>query len=314
MEIKVVGAGVAGLSAAIALREAGYNADVISAEPPAATTSAVAAAIWWPYLAEPFERVLDWGTVSLDEFARLASTPGSGVEIGRTIEYTDHLERPVWADLVPDFRPLTEEELPGDVAAGFEVTAPRIDPSRYLPYLVERLEGAGGSVDIGARLEALEEAPGDVVVNCTGVAARHLCGDDEVFPIRGQVVMVPNPGIEVGIIDERNPEEIAYVLPRPEAVVLGGTRVAGDWSLDPDPGTSDRILRDATRLEPRLAGLSIQDVRVGLRPGRTTVRVEAERLKDGRTVVHNYGYGGSGYTLSWGCAGEVVRLAGSAMA
>jgi D-amino-acid oxidase len=38
------------------------------------------------------------------------------------------------------------------------------------------------------------------------------------------------------------------------------------------------------------------------------VRLCAHRLRDGRSVIHNYGHGGSGFTLSWGCAQEVLQL------
>ena len=48
---------------------------------------------------------------------------------------------------------------------------------------------------------------------------------------------------------------------------------------------------------------------VGLRPGRHEVRLEVEQLANGRKVIHNYGHGAVGYTLSWGCANEVVELA-----
>ena len=47
---------------------------------------------------------------------------------------------------------------------------------------------------------------------------------------------------------------------------------------------------------------------VGLRPGRMEVRLEREE-KNGKYLIHNYGHGGSGVTLSWGCADEVVELA-----
>lgn len=50
---------------------------------------------------------------------------------------------------------------------------------------------------------------------------------------------------------------------------------------------------------------------VGLRPGRTEVRIEAEKICiEGKTlnVVHNYGHGGAGVTLCFGCAVDASNL------
>jgi D-amino-acid oxidase len=49
-------------------------------------------------------------------------------------------------------------------------------------------------------------------------------------------------------------------------------------------------------------------VLTGLRPARSAVRVETEQLGNA-WCVHNYGHGGNGVSLSWGCAREVVELA-----
>ncbi len=80
----------------------------------------------------------------------------------------------------------------------------------------------------------------------------------------------------------------------------------------PDPAITQRILADGAQLDGRVAELDVLDVRVGLRPGRPSVRVEREQLADGRPVVHNYGHDGAGFILSWGCAQEVVDLATAA--
>jgi D-amino-acid oxidase len=98
-------------------------------------------------------------------------------------------------------------------------------------------------------------------------------------------------------------------------VVLGGTEVAGDWSAEPDPATAGRILRDCATVDPRLASARIIEHRVGFRPARPQVRLEAGEAvaADGtsqRLLVHNYGHGGAGVTLSWGCAREVAGLVG----
>jgi len=54
-------------------------------------------------------------------------------------------------------------------------------------------------------------------------------------------------------------------------------------------------------------------VSVGLRPSRKEVRLEIESLSSGRWAIHNYGHGGAGVTLSWGCADEVTRIVSSKM-
>jgi D-amino-acid oxidase len=85
-------------------------------------------------------------------------------------------------------------------------------------------------------------------------------------------------------------------------VVLGGT--ADDTRADrqPDDEVAARILQRCVAIEPRLAGLPVLEHRVGLRPARARVRLEREG-----TVVHNYGHGGAGVSISWGCAREVTR-------
>jgi D-amino-acid oxidase len=94
-----------------------------------------------------------------------------------------------------------------------------------------------------------------------------------------------------------------YVVPRADHVVVGGTDGADDWSRTPSPEIATEILHRATRLVPELAEATVVGHRVGLRPVRPAVRLERE----GR-VIHCYGQGGAGVTLSWGCAEEVREL------
>jgi D-amino-acid oxidase len=63
---------------------------------------------------------------------------------------------------------------------------------------------------------------------------------------------------------------------------------------------------------PALAHAPVLGTVAGLRPARPTVRLERGVLADGTPVIHDYGHGGSGITLAWGCADEVAREAGSA--
>jgi D-amino-acid oxidase len=108
------------------------------------------------------------------------------------------------------------------------------------------------------------------------------------------------------MVDELGPNALAYILPRPDVVVLGGTAEDGDTDLRPREETTRQILAKTRRMQPELAEASYVGAAVGLRPARREVRLEGNHLDDGRLVVHDYGHGGSGFTLSWGCADEVV--------
>ena len=81
MRAVVVGAGVVGLSTAVRLREAGIEAHVVARDDPLDTTSAVAAALWYPYRALPAERVTQWSAQTYSALAALAEVPGSGVRM-----------------------------------------------------------------------------------------------------------------------------------------------------------------------------------------------------------------------------------------
>ena len=130
--------------------------------------------------------------------------------------------------------------------------------------------------------------------------AKELASDPSVTPIRGQVVCVENPGIDQVLLDEGNPDGITYIVPRSADCILGGTAEVGADGLEPDPDVARGILLRCTELEPRLHQARVLAHKVGLRPGRPTIRLETDELPDARPCVHNYGHGGAGVTLSWG--------------
>jgi len=143
------------------------------------------------------------------------------------------------------------------------------------------------------------------VVNCTGVWAGELVGDTAVTPIRGQIIRASKPaGLPDEIVHLDAEVYSTYIVPRRNDVILGGSKQRGDWRLAPDPALAEDIWRRCLTLQPALKDAEILEHRVGLRPGRTEVRLELEG-----TVIHNYGHGSIGHTLAWGCAAEVVQLA-----
>jgi D-amino-acid oxidase len=121
-------------------------------------------------------------------------------------------------------------------------------------------------------------------------------------------VRVRNPGLERFVLDGEHPEGVTYVIPRSGDCILGGTAEEGEWDTEPDSQTAAAILRRCVALEPRLAETEVLEHKVGLRPGRPEIRLEIEGVSESAPRVHNYGHGGSGVTLSWGCAEETLRL------
>jgi D-amino-acid oxidase len=311
----VVGCGVIGLTTAVRLREAGLGVRIVTAELPQATTSSVAAAVWYPYRAYPEDRVLAWGRKAFRVFEELSQLPDSGVRMREGLEiWREPVPDPWWAHAVPHpVRRCSEDELPPGYRDGHAFVAPVVEMPIYLRYLLDRFAIAGGSIEERA-LGSLDEAGGArVIVNCAGLGAHQLVGDLSMTPIRGQILRVRNPGLERFVLDEANPEGVTYIVPRSRDCVLGGTAEEGEWKTDPDPRTAAGILRRCAALEPRLEGVEVLEHRVGLRPGRPEIRLEFENIENGIPRVHNYGHGGSGVTLSWGCAEDALGLVSQAL-
>lgn len=297
--VMVVGAGVVGLTCALRLLQEGHRVDVLARDLPLETTSAVAAAIWYPYLSLPKERVLGWGAASFAEFVALAGEPETGVRMVTGTEvHRRRTPEPWWRDAVPSLD--RETALPVGYRDGWTFSTPVIEMPRYLRWLWAQVEELGGTVT-RMNLSALPTGA-DLVINCSGIGARLFGNDRTVAPVRGQVLHVEQFGLDRWWLDSEAP---TYVVPRSRDIVVGGTEESGEWSRTPDPATARAILERAARLVPELAHAKVIRHKVGLRPVRPTVRVE--RVGD---VIHCYGHGGAGVTLSWGTAQEVVSLAG----
>jgi D-amino-acid oxidase len=307
----VIGAGVCGLTSAIRLAEAGFRVGIWTAEPPHETTSVAAGAMWGPYLVEPRERVRIWSARSLEVFREMAKDPDSGVHLTPGLEASRiPVDPPKWGDQLDRFRMCEPDELPAGFVAGWRFVAPLIDMPRHLDYLQQRLHYAGGTIEV-QHVRSLTETVGaaPVVVNCTGMGARDLVPDPELTPIRGQLVVVKNPGLtEFFSEDTGLSSDLLHFSPFGNTVVLGGVAQPGQWSREPDAATSAAILARCAQVEPRLRDAKVLDHRVGLRPTRPSIRLETQSL-DGTHFIHNYGHGGAGVTLSWGCAEEVAAAA-----
>ncbi len=307
-EIVVVGSGVIGLTTAVVLAERGRRVRVWTRDPVERTTSAVAGALWWPYAIEPVTSARGWALRSLDVYEEAAASPEvTGVRLVEGVLGEADLDgAQAWAGArVPGLRAATAEEYAG---SGMWARLPLIDMSTHLPWLRERLLAAGGVIETRT-VSDLAEADAPVVVNCTGLGARELVPDASLRPVRGQLVLVENPGIRTWLVATDVSGAKTYFFPQPGRLVLGGTADEDAWTLEPDPAVAESIVRRCAALRPEIEGARVLGHRVGLRPARNAVRLERELLPDGRVVVHNYGHGGAGVTVAWGCAEEAAGLA-----
>jgi D-amino-acid oxidase len=330
--VAIVGAGVSGLTCGVVFAEHGYRTAIFAKQTGQQTTSGAAAAIWFPYDAQPAKKVIPWALETYHALADLARIAASGVSMIelRQFSRTGEIQIPDWAvslgaqrlsvatplHAVAD-RPQVRT-LDGFVVrrtggysfrSGFALTVPLMDTTIYLDYVANRFVAAGGSITLNVRLARLEDVDSkfDLVINCAGIGARQLVEDRDLEPHRGQVAVVPKvEGLSYAIVCDDAP--LMYAIPRTNDCVFGGTNEISD-DLAADPATTSKIVAECSRVlnieRPRVLAES-----VGLRPFRKSgIRLESNRLRDGRAVIHNYGHGGAGFTLSWGCAREVLETA-----
>jgi D-amino-acid oxidase len=309
LKVCVVGAGVIGLSTAVLFAEQGCSVEVLALKGPHLTTSHAAGAMWNLSLIEQDEHVVEWSMATLRELTTLAREGRPGVRLVPGVEVCRwELPSPVWARVL-DMRLCRPDELPPNFVYGRRFTCPLLDMPVYLDYLHGRLLMAGGSLRLVRVTSLYDQLNGmDVLVNCAGVGAGELAGDPRVYPVYGQVVVTANPGLTDFFAEETgDAADMLYVLPHGDRVVLGGTAVPGTWLTEPpaNPQVALAIRERCAEIIPSLAGARVLEHRVGLRPMRHCVRLEVEEQPAGGLLVHCYGHGGSGVSLSWGCAQAV---------
>lgn len=304
-DIAIIGGGVSGLTCGVLLAEHGSRVTIVAEQVGQDTTSGAAAAIWFPYDAEPFDKVLAWALVTYERFRELALNARSGVSMIELRQFAraGEIPIPVWAEKLGAAR---IAELPPMFASGFGLKVPLTDTTIYLNFLARRFQAAGGAIQVGTHINRIDDLDCDLVVNCTGIGARILAHDIDLDPHRGQVVVVPKLHLSHAIVCDDPP--LMYAIPRSADCVFGGTNQISD-DLKPRAAETDLIVNECSRVLA-ITAPKIFAERVGLRPFRKTgIRLEVQRLADGRSAIHNYGHGGSGFTLSFGCAEEVLNLA-----
>ena len=254
-----------------------------------------------------------WAYRSLDEFRKLAAAETPGVAMVHGLEASREPARyHPWLDATGRVEVVADPaRLPAGYASGWRYETAVLDMPVYSQFLHERLTEAEGVQVRAGYVRSLRDLIGQaaVVVNCSGGGARRLARDDSVTPMRGQLLVVRNPGIDEFYAEVGDGPELTYFIPHGDHVVLGSTLEPpgpagrGGWL----PDTAERIRRRCGAIEPALATAELIDSRVGYRPVRPVIRVEPSDV-DGHPVIHYYGQGGGGVSVSWGCAYEVLSM------
>ena len=286
------------------------------------SASVIATAIWHVYLVDPDDKkVLNWSSRTLEVLVHLAATEvESGIELIDGVELFRNSEEalPPWFDIPPKFSMLSSAELqnyPG-VKWGYFISAPVANMEKYLPWLVDQANSSG-VIFKNEKLSSLEEIDPiyDLIVSCTGIESQSFLPDKTIVPVRGQYLLLRKAGIDLEryIGDDDHPEGMSYAILRDGDLLVGGTEEFGISTLEFDQ-TPNLMLSRAAKFTPEIALIDPQkwETVVGLRPyrpGGVCLEMSSRMTKERSVpVILNYGHGGSGFSLSWGCAEEVLSL------
>jgi D-amino-acid oxidase len=349
--IAVVGSGVIGLSIACRLAEhpsQSVSVTVISGQSPHDTTSAVAAAYWAPYWIGTYNHA--WAAATLLELQGMSESAdiATGLSQCEFREWLDDagkeellsvIDDVYWWRNLPgiDYK-LARLEQPVDLElpklgkfsftseVRFQSVVARMPD--YLSYLLKRAGDSGRVTIEKAWIDNLDPLLDsyDKVINCTGWGAKKLVASDpETAAMRllaGHVVRVETNSLPQGLLLHRGPfkQRPLYIVPRHGSVddaICGGTAIEIPGELDPrEPftfpvsDTCDEIHELCAAFSEGVSEGKRCENLVGLRPVRSSLRIEKEPQQE--RLIHCYGHGGSGLTLSWGSADEVMRLLGLA--
>ncbi len=283
----------------------------------------------------------EWAIESYEVFSALHLIPASGVHFRRVHFYSelplkDDPSNQRKIDLLKTFvkgLEVIENPIPANPDGHqfkfqYSYLTPVVNMEVYLPWLVDEFKEKGGEIlsqrisqeEFNSISEFKERHEVDIVINCSGLGAGELVADKDVFPVRGAWYSFLNDGSSfekvteahcTSLASQNKNENFIFIVPRGEnKLVIGGIANPNVSDLDmlPDAPILQQMLDDSRELLPALRHLKIDDraeLRVGLRPFRRgSVRLEI----DAEGILHNYGHGGSGVLLSWGCAHDVYNL------
>jgi len=324
-----------GFASALRLLQDGFHDVTLIAEKfgqiPSKSSPAVFRPAWMGRT--PTDRTIRWGLSTLQHLAHLArlGSEATGITPTTHLEFFKHnageaaaRPDPVLSKVMPGFRDATSAEIATfcpEAAGGWVYSTFMIEGARYVRFLEgkarelglrvvgpgKKVAGEAQSAEWCASAAALaERAAAKLFVNACG-----LDGGQDCYPIRGDLVLVKAPFVKVAV-GEYNPadgQRPTYIYPRRDHVVLGSTYLEHDGSREDRPESTQDVIRRCSEFVPELLNAPVIAVVPCVRPGRKEgVRVDCVLADGGLAVVNNYGHGGGGMSIAWGCAEEVVSL------
>ncbi|KAG6946400.1 hypothetical protein JG687_00016731 [Phytophthora cactorum] len=334
--VLVVGGGVIGLTSALALLQNGFRRVHIVADNFDATTSHVAGGLWMPFsLPDDVDpaKPRKWCEESYEWLTQVMKKHGeeAGIHVVQGVEVSSEgpppVVHPYWAHCVENFKLLSREEaaeVSPDAEHGFAFGTIIYNTGVFMKWLQKEVHQLGVTFE-QRHVTDLDAEDCDLLVNCSGLAAKELAGDDTVYPIRGQIIKVSsivfdtrknnvhNPKLDKYVAVIHRDGHHTYIIPRPHGdVVLGGTVQPHNWCTENNDLDVGDAWERCCKLWPEVRNSKVIGPVAGLRPGRANgvcLEMDPRPTKGGAVVIHNYAHGGSGHTLHWGCAQDVVALA-----
>ncbi|KAF4967978.1 hypothetical protein FSARC_4539 [Fusarium sarcochroum] len=311
--IIILGAGIIGLDVALVLAERGYGKSItVIAEHLPGDTAPNYTSPWagcnFSAISGTDANALKWDKAGYFHLSKLASERPEESFVRRTpsTEYWD------------DNGPRDKIQAMSDYLEDYNSSS----SSQTLSYLRE-LQNEYGVRFVRQKLPNIHTAffsqTTQVVFNCTGNAARSLPGveDSKCYPTRGQVLLTHAPGVNTNIMRHGKDYE-TYVIPRPFSkghVILGGYMQRGNGDGATYSYETASILDRTKELSAEVGNGDVDVIAAfsGLRPSREGgARVEREDITVAgqiRTIIHNYGAGGTGFQAGYGMAMDAVRAA-----
>ncbi|KAK7115477.1 D-aspartate oxidase-like [Littorina saxatilis] len=327
VRVAIIGAGIVGLTSAVNVQKSipGAKVTIIADKFDKDTTSAGAGGLYRPTAAlvkgVPPETVREWVQDTWDYYTSLAMSPEAG-ETGQTLvpgymlsDNQSAVQNQLFESIVFNFKLLTPDDLkrlklPFKYGCSFVTVITQ--PQKFMPWLMRKFKEQGGTVEFRT-VGKLDELAGayDIVINCSALGSRQLVQDHSMYAVKGQLVHVKAPWVKTFLYcdDKKTP---TYFIPHDDCIIVGGTREEGNYSIDIVPEVQEDILRRAGEILPQIKGGRVVGSWAGIRPSRDPLRLEKELLTIGGKklrVVHNYGHGANGVTLSWGTSLRAARMA-----